>query len=496
MDKTIKIVFTIFLVVILGCALLFLSPLMKPAFSAPAGNEVSDTGKIPVFFFYGEECPHCHNVMPFIQNLSDKYPEVDIQMRETWHNETNLAFSNLLNKNLGIENPGVPEVIIGNTTLIGDKDIPASLEGIIIEEIKKKELNNPSKSKNSAEIPSGNISIDAFFFYGDGCSHCENVKPLLADLLVKYPELHIEMREIYHNTTNLELFSAMNSRYGTGNTGIPVVFIGSYALIGDTAIKDHLEEDVLAERQRLAVCNITGEPGNTTVPSQPPCTPLLTPQLVILSAFIDSFNPCAFSILIFLLISITAAGNRRRILLAGASYVAALFFFHLLAGVGIFSFVVFTDFARFFSLLGAILAGAFGVITLIDVLRNNENYLLAVPESKKHKIEEYIQTASIPAAFVLGILAGIFGFSCTGGVYISVLALMSRDYTLANGLPLLVLYNLIFIMPLVLVILLVAFGIPSERVNSWRKENRRILRLIIGLTMIALSITIFSLWIR
>jgi cytochrome c biogenesis protein CcdA len=73
---------------------------------------------------------------------------------------------------------------------------------------------------------------------------------------------------------------------------------------------------------------------------------------------------------------------------------------------------------------------------------------------------------------------------------------MSRDYTLANGLPLLVLYNLIFIMPLVLVILLVAFGMPSERVNSWRKENRRILRLIIGLTMIALSITIFSLWIR
>jgi cytochrome c biogenesis protein CcdA len=307
------------------------------------------------------------------------------------------------------------------------------------------------------------------------------------------------MLEIYHNTTNLELFSAMNSRYGTGNTGIPVIFIGNRALIGDTDIKDHLEEDVIAESQRLAACNITGESGNIGVPPQPACPPgsiALTPQLVVLSAFIDSFNPCAFSILIFLLISITAAGKRRRILLAGAAYVIALFFFHLFAGIGIFSFVIFSDFSRIFSLLGAILAGIFGLITLIDVLKNNENYLLAIPDSKKHTIEEYIRTASIPAAFALGILAGIFGFSCTGGVYISVLALLSRDYSLASGMPLLILYNLIFVMPLVLVILFVAFGIPSERVNTWRKENRRILRLIISLTMIALSIIIFSLWIR
>ncbi len=137
MDKTIKIVITVFLVVILACALLFLSPLMKPASPALSENEVSDSSKIPVFFFYGEECPHCHNVMPLIQNLSARYPQVDIKMLETWHNETNFALSNSLNQKLGIQNPGVPEVIIGNITLIGDKDIPSKLEGLILEEIKK-----------------------------------------------------------------------------------------------------------------------------------------------------------------------------------------------------------------------------------------------------------------------------------------------------------------------------------------------------------------------
>jgi thiol-disulfide isomerase/thioredoxin len=116
MDKTIKITLAVLFVVILGGAIFFGIPLIKPA-------KVSDSGKVTVLFFYGEECPHCHNVMPFIQNLSDKYPEVDFQMLETWHNETNQALSNSLNEKLGIQNPGVPEVIVGNVTLIGDKDI-------------------------------------------------------------------------------------------------------------------------------------------------------------------------------------------------------------------------------------------------------------------------------------------------------------------------------------------------------------------------------------
>ena len=139
MDKTIKIAVAVLVAVILGGAILFVSPLMKPAPSM-SGNEISDAGKVTVYFFYGEECPHCHNVMPFIQNLSDKYPDMDLQMLETWHNQTNLAFSNSFNEKLGVQNPGVPEVIVvgNNTPLIGDRDIPAYLEGVILEQIKKK----------------------------------------------------------------------------------------------------------------------------------------------------------------------------------------------------------------------------------------------------------------------------------------------------------------------------------------------------------------------
>jgi thiol-disulfide isomerase/thioredoxin len=99
------------------------------------------TAKVTVYFFYGEECPHCHTVMPFVQNLSKKYPDVNFQILETWHNKTNADIFSRMNDQLQVPKSerGVPAVIVvGNTTpLIGSRDIPAYLEGVIIEQSKK-----------------------------------------------------------------------------------------------------------------------------------------------------------------------------------------------------------------------------------------------------------------------------------------------------------------------------------------------------------------------
>ena len=104
-------------------------------------NNTPPTAKVTVYFFYGEECPHCHTVMPFIQNLSKKYPDVNFQILETWHNTTNADIFTKINDQLQVpaSNRGVPEVIVvGNSTpLIGSRDIPANLENVIIEQLQK-----------------------------------------------------------------------------------------------------------------------------------------------------------------------------------------------------------------------------------------------------------------------------------------------------------------------------------------------------------------------
>jgi len=141
MDNTLKIVAGVFIAILVACAVFFLVIPQQSVQTPSAVKDTSVEGNVTVYFFYGEECPHCHNVIPFIQNLSKKYPDVDFRILETWHNETNQALSLSLHKKLGIQSAGVPEVIVvgNNTPLVGDRAIPEQLEGVILEQIKKKQ---------------------------------------------------------------------------------------------------------------------------------------------------------------------------------------------------------------------------------------------------------------------------------------------------------------------------------------------------------------------
>lgn len=141
MDNTLKIVAGVFIAILVACAVFFLVIPQQSVQTPSTAKDTSVEGNVTVYFFYGEECPHCHNVIPFIQNLSKKYPDVDFRILETWHNDTNQALSLSLHKKLGIQSAGVPEVIVvgNNTPLVGDRAIPEQLEGVILEQIKKKQ---------------------------------------------------------------------------------------------------------------------------------------------------------------------------------------------------------------------------------------------------------------------------------------------------------------------------------------------------------------------
>ena len=312
---------------------------------------------------------------------------------------------------------------------------------------------------------------------------------------VKYPDLDIRMLEIYHNTTNQQAFFLMSRQFGISSPGVPTLFIGTTAMVGDVDIKNRFETTILAERERMASC--TSTTSETVIPPDPTCSPealQLTIPLVVASALVDSINPCAFSVLIFLLITIVAIENRRRILMVGGVYIAAVFVFYLLSGAGLFSLVHLSGFSAVLSLVGATVAIVLGLVNVIDVIKNKDDFILGIPASKKEMIERYISGASLPAAFVLGVLVGIFELPCTGGIYLAILGLMSRSYTVMEGLPYLVLYNIVFVLPLVFILLLVTFGISPQRANEWRVMHRRKLRFIVGVAMIVIGIIIISGW--
>ena len=112
---------------------------------------------------------------------------------------------------------------------------------------------------------------------------------------MKYPELDVRMLEVYHNTTNQETFARMSRQYGISSTGVPAMFIGTTAMIGDTDIKNRFELTIIAEKERIASCTSTTQ--DTVIVPDAGCsttTQQLTIPLVVASALIDSVNPCAF----------------------------------------------------------------------------------------------------------------------------------------------------------------------------------------------------------
>jgi cytochrome c biogenesis protein CcdA len=337
--------------------------------------------------------------------------------------------------------------------------------------------------------------VNAIYFYSDTCPHCEKVKPVLADLRARYPDFNLTELEVVKNAEGRDKFLELAFQYGIRDPGTPMLYIGNQVLVGDVEINSRLESVIIAEQKRLASCS------NTTVVNVTPVTPACPPPasglslpLVVGAALVDSTNPCGLSVLVFLLISMAAAGSRKRILMVGGAYIAAMFLFHLLVGIGLFSVFALSGLTKLFALIGGVIALVLGLITLSDVLRNRENFLLSIPESKKGILGDLIRKASLPAAFVLGILAGILGFSCTGGIYISILGLMGRDMTIMAGLPWLILYNLIYVLPLVLVTLLVAYGLSPERAEMFRTRYKRELRLFVAVVLIALGAIILLGW--
>jgi len=134
MDRTLKIVTVILAVVVVASMALLFTGTMATLDTGSKDSGSSAT----IYYFYGEECPHCHNIMPFIENMTRKYPEANIQVLEVWHNQTNQQIYQQANAAAGMKRFGVPEVISGKTVLVGEVDIPAKFEALIQDYLNKK----------------------------------------------------------------------------------------------------------------------------------------------------------------------------------------------------------------------------------------------------------------------------------------------------------------------------------------------------------------------
>lgn len=212
---------------------------------------------------------------------------------------------------------------------------------------------------------------------------------------------------------------------------------------------------------------------------------------VIGAALVDSINPCAFGVLIFLLAYLSETIKKaRQMLIRGLIYIAAVFVTYLVAGLILLPFI--RKLGSFsvvsYYVLAAIIALA-GLLEIKDFFWYGRGISLAIFPSETKRIKMYVRriNANPLAPAFLGVFVALVELPCTGFAYLAVLGLVSLSGITVSNLTLLIVYNLIFVLPLLVILWFVYTGTSTRKLERWRQSHKKWMRLAIGLTLLALA---------
>jgi cytochrome c biogenesis protein CcdA/glutaredoxin len=458
------------------------SALYSPLPNITTGNAGSPE---TIFVFYNQHCGDCQRALTFLRDFSSRHPGVDIRYYDVFNSPENQTLFQRFNEQYNTTNSPVPAVFAGTKQLVGSESIERSLDGIV------EGLDETLPASLPANSSSGIIGSrpTVFVFYNQYCGDCQRALSFLRNFSSRHPGVDIRYYDVSNSPENQTLFQRFNERYNTPNSPVPTVFAGTYVVTGSENIEKSLDGIVLGLEEEAVLPTPTNP-----LPGQPMVE--ITLPLVVTAALVDGINPCAFAVLIFLLVTLLGIKTRRKVLAAGIAYITAIFIFYFLSGLGLFAAVQVAGASWILQVAGAGVSIIAGLLMIADSIRPGTTPWLSIPSSGKGIIERVMRHATVPAAFVLGLVVGVFELPCTGGVYLAILSLLAGSMSISAGLPWLFVYNVIFILPLVVILLAIYFGLPLDRLEEWRRGRRNLLRFATGVMMLALGIMIIALMTR
>lgn len=218
----------------------------------------------------------------------------------------------------------------------------------------------------------------------------------------------------------------------------------------------------------------------------------LTLMLIIAAALVDSINPCAFSVLLITIAFLFSIGkDRTKITKVGITYILGIFAVYVLIGLGILKVLYLFNTPHFMARIGASILIFAGAVMLINWMFPNFPIKLKMPKASHKYLAKLIEKGSMISALAMGVLVAMFEFPCTGGPYLFVLGLLHDKVTYFQGLALLILYNLIFVLPLVIILAIASDKNLLEKAQQWKKYESKKMRIITGIVMVLLGIAIF-----
>src|SRR5574338_1445438 len=229
--------------------------------------------------------------------------------------------------------------------------------------------------------------------------------------------------------------------------------------------------------------------------------PKITLPTVIVAAAVDGINPCAFTVLLLFITAMLAtmqAGEqslyaiRTRMLSLGGIYIAAVFLTYLGLGVGMLKALDFFTRQHLPARFGALAAILFGLWMLKDFFLPDLGWRLQAPSQIGTTAREMAKKATVPALIVGGFLIGLCTVPCSGAVYLGVLSLLALQPSALLGYSYLVLYNLIFILPLAGILILAASRPTLNRLAHWNLHHKEWVRLVLGGGVVVMGLLILA----
>jgi len=353
------------------------------------------------------------------------------------------------------------------------------------------------KQKIDTEVPIYKL----LYFYSPDCGICEEIKEKILPSIEK--EMRIKFSVEYFNIEEEENFRKvlfLETKTGIKNPGFPVIFIGNTSLYGEDEIKIKLKsvleyiiknkidpfqpEKWLAEYKSSDKKDFTSE-----------AIKKLSFIPVIISGLLDGVNPCAFSTLIFLISFLFFVKiEKRTILFIGIFYTLGVFLTYLFAGIGAFKLLktltTYKIIAYIIKYLSIIFLG------LITILSKKSDFFLKMPDKLKQKIHEIIRNRAkkmtfFLSSFIIGVILSFFELACTGQIYLpTILYIIQVPSLRLKGLGYLILYNLMFILPLIGVFLITWLGVTSKTIETFFKKNLLLLKFLMTFVFAFLFIVV------
>ena len=340
------------------------------------------------------------------------------------------------------------------------------------------------------------------FFGNPGCPPCDDVWAMITQLEQEYSNLEAK-RFDFIAKENIELVEALFELYNVQHENRDadrLVFIGEDYLSGNSITEGNLR-NLIEEYSQTG----TEPPWEMVEPTEDGVVERFRRWgafTIAAAGLADGVNPCAFAVVVFFVSYLAYLGRKRReIMFVGVSFILAVFLTYLLVGVGILLFVrQLEGYPLMSSAVRILIAGlaiAFGSMSLYDYYlfrkRGAKAMKLQLPRALKWRVHAIIRKTGktafiIPFAFAIGIIISLFELGCTGQIYLPTIAYVMEEPGLqAQAFLYLIIYNLMFILPLLAVFGLASFGVRSQKLAEATRRHTGKVKILLAVILFVLA---------